>query len=239
MIGITADFEEEKNFILNESYVNAVIRAGGIPFILPCSHEVDYIQFVKRLDGLLLTGGGDMNPMLFGEEPHQNLGYVNPVRDAFEYTLAQKMLKENKPILGICRGLQILNIVLKGNMYQDIYAQNHSKLLQHNQNAPRSHRSHVVQVKKETLLYEIAQVHEFKVNSYHHQAVKDVLKPLIISATAKDGIIEAIESTNHRFVLGVQWHPEVLAESGDRVSLNLFAQFIKQSRMRRLEIEGY
>lgn len=233
VIGITSDGELESKFALNEQYVEAVIRAGGLPIILPTGIEEDVTQVVGMLDGLMLTGGGDIDPMLFGEEPLPGLGEVSPARDSLEIALIHQMLEVDKPILGICRGQQILNVAFGGNIYQDIYTQHDKPLLQHSQKAPRSHQSHFVNVKKDTLFASIVQDERIQVNSYHHQAVKDVLKPLVVSGIANDGVIETIESPVHHFVLGVQWHPEALADKGDIVSLRLFEEFIDQSRDRR------
>ena len=212
IIGITADTEGARKYQVNTNYVTAVIRAGGFPLILPNGIEQDLKQAAEMLDGLLLTGGGDIDPTLFNEEPHALLGEVTPSRDSLEIELAKEMLQVNKPILGICRGLQILNVALGGAIIQDIQSQNTNPILQHSQKAPRSHQSHFVQVEKDTILGSIAETPKIKVNSFHHQAVKNVPKPLIISGIASDGIIEAVESTAHHFVLGVQWHPEALAE---------------------------
>ena len=229
VIGITTDIENESKYVLNHNNVQAVLRAGGLPVILPIGIEQDAQQLSTMLDGLLLTGGGDIDPMLFGEEPHKHLGDVSPSRDLIEMTLVQEMLKKNKPILGVCRGLQIINIALGGNMYQDIYSQRDVPLLQHTQKAHRFHQSHFVQVKEGSLLESITKSEQIKVNSYHHQAVKDVPLPLIISGVASDGIIEAIESTEHAFVLGVQWHPEALADNRETASLLLSEKFLKKS----------
>ena len=229
VIGITTDIENESKYVLNHNNVQAVLRAGGLPVILPIGIEQDVQQLSTMLDGLLLTGGGDIDPMLFGEEPHKHLGDVSPSRDSIEMALVQEMLKKNKPILGVCRGLQIINIALGGNMYQDIYSQRDVPLLQHTQKAHRFHQSHFVQVKKGSLLESITKSEQIKVNSYHHQAVKDVPLSLIISGVASDGIIEAIESTEHAFVLGVQWHPEALADNKETASLRLFEKFLKKS----------
>ena len=182
------------------------------------------------LDGILLTGGGDIDPTLFNEEPHAKLGEVTPARDSLEIELAKEMLQVNKPILGICRGLQILNVALGGADYSRYSFTKHKPILQHSQKAPRSHPSHFVQIEKDTILESITETPKIKVNSFHHQAVKDVPKPLIISGTASDGIIEAVESTAHHFVLGVQWHPEALAENGEAVSLRLFNKFIEKCK---------
>lgn len=234
VIGITTDVEKNDKHVLNNTYVKAVIRAGGLPIILPVGAEEDVKQFAGLIDGLLLTGGGDIDPTIFGEEPHLRLGDVDPARDAVELDLFKEVLALNKPILGVCRGLQIMNIALGGNMYQDIYAQKEGDLLQHIQKAPNSHGSHFVQVEKESLLESITKTSQIKVNSYHHQAVKDVPKPLIISGVASDGVIEAIESTAHTFVLGVQWHPEALAQKEDAVSLRIFDAFIEKCTESRL-----
>ena len=230
VIGITADMDSERKYKLNTNYVTAVIRAGGLPFILPNGIEQDLKQAAEMLDGLLLTGGGDIDPTLFNEEPHAKLGEVTPARDKLEIQLAKEMLRVNKPILGICRGLQILNVALGGAVIQDIQSQSSNQTLQHSQKAPRSYQSHFVQVEKDTILESITETPKIKVNSFHHQAVKNVPKPLIISGTASDGIIEAVESTAHHFVLGVQWHPEALAENGDVASLRLFNKFIEKCK---------
>lgn len=232
IIGITSHIEQESKYILNKSYINSVQQAGGIPLIVPAGIEDDVTELVQQLDGLLLSGGGDIDPTLFGEEPHPELGEVSPLRDSVEMLLIREMLAENKPILGICRGVQILNIAMGGNMYQDIYAQQDKVLLQHSQIATRSHRSHFVQVENNTILHSIAQAERIKVNSFHHQAVKDVPEPLIISGIASDGVIEAIESKGHHFVVGVQWHPEELVESEDSVSIRLFEKFVQACRKR-------
>ena len=229
MIGITTDIENESKHVLNNNNVQAVLRAGGLPVVLPIGIEQDVKQLSTMLDGLLLTGGGDIDPMLFGEEPHKHLGDISPSRDSAEIALVQEMLKNNKPILGVCRGLQIINIALGGNMYQDIYSQRDVPLLQHAQKAHRYHQSHFVQVKEGSLLESITKSEQIKVNSYHHQAVKDVPLPFIISGVASDGTIEAIESTEHSFVLGVQWHPEALADNKETVSLRIFEKFLKKS----------
>ena len=236
VIGITTDLETNDRRVLNNTYVNAVIRAGGLPIILPVGIEKDAKRFAAMLDGLLLTGGEDIDPMIYDEEPHVDLGKVDPTRDTVELHLMKEFLALNKPILGICRGIQMINVALGGNMYQDIYGQKTQKtgiLLQHAQKAPTSHSSHFVQVEKGSLLESIAKMPEIKVNSYHHQAVKKVPKPLQVSGVASDGIIEAIESTAHAFVLGVQWHPEALAQNKDAVSLRMFDAFIEKCKESR------
>ncbi len=230
IIGITTDVDENEKHVLNNTYVNAVIQAGGVPIIIPVGATKEVKQYATLLDGLLLTGGDDIDPTLFGEEPHQKLGEVKPSRDQIEINLFEEVLLLNKPILGICRGLQIMNIALGGDMYQDIYAQKKEDLLQHDQKVSTTHASHFVQVEQGTLLATISEAHQIKVNSCHHQAVRHVPEPLIISGRANDGIIEAIESITHPFVLGVQWHPEGLARVDDHVSKRIFKTFIQKSK---------
>ena len=226
VIGITTDVEKDQRNVLKNAYVQAVIRAGGLPVIVPVGIEEDASQLVAMLDGLLLSGGHDINPMLFNEEPHAYLEEVSPSRDSNELELARQMLKTGKPILGICRGLQILNVAVGGTLYQDLHKQNEGTIIQHLQKAPDAHPSHYVQVEKGSLLESVVGNERIQVNSYHHQSLKDVPPVFKITGVASDGIVEAIESTDEQFVLGVQWHPELLATKGDAVSLRIFERFL-------------
>lgn len=211
---------------MKRDYSRAIVKAGGIPILLPSEGIPHINRLITKIDGLLLSGGGDVDPALFGEEPHRHLGNVTPERDHFEFQLAKAMLQGEKPMLGICRGMQVINIAAGGNIYQDIYSQCQAPILQHSQRAPAQHASHFIQLEKGSILQSIMGEKSVKVNSYHHQAVKDVPDPFVVSARSSDGIIEAIESSTHRFVVGVQWHPEALR---DAYSSKLFAEFIKES----------
>ncbi len=226
VIGITTDVEKDDKHALNKDYIQAIIRAGGLPFIVPVGIEEDIDQVVGMLDGLLLSGGTDINPLLFNEEPHAYLGEVSPSRDSCELELTRRMLLLDKPILGICRGIQILNVAVGGTLYQDLHKQNDRPILQHLQHAPRAHPSHFVQLEKGSLIEEIAGSERIQVNSFHHQSLKDVPSVFNISGIASDGIIESIESSDKQFVLGVQWHPELMAAKGEAVSLRIFERFI-------------
>ena len=226
IIGITIDMEKDDKQSIKNAYVKAVIRAGGLPFLIPSGVEGDATQLVERIDGLLLSGGDDINPLLFDEEPHPNLGTVTPARDATELEITRQMLKQDKPILGICRGIQVLNVAVGGTIYQDCTKQIDRPILQHYQKAPIGHPTHFVQLAKGSLLEELAGREQILVNSFHHQSLKDVPEPFIVTGTATDQIIEAVESAQHQFVIGVQWHPELLAEIGDTMSLQLFDRFI-------------
>ncbi|WP_041544089.1 gamma-glutamyl-gamma-aminobutyrate hydrolase family protein [Oceanobacillus iheyensis] len=230
VIGITSSMETDcSQYTINNRNIRAIENAGGIPVMLPYlknDEDIDYMM--NKLDGLYLTGGYDIDPTLFGEEPLPGLGIIIPERDRSEIAYVEKMIERDKPILGVCRGSQILNIALGGLMYQDIYSQLDTvKLLQHRQKAPIDHRSHFVHVKEGSLLYQLTGLDKFKVNSYHHQTNNRVPEDYQICATASDGIIEAFESEKHRFVLGLQWHPEGLIDCKDDPSFAIYQGFIK------------
>ncbi|MDQ0339507.1 putative glutamine amidotransferase [Caldalkalibacillus uzonensis] len=230
-IGITTGLEGEQQVKLSQDNVDAVVQAGGLPLLLPNVWEEDCIrQMVTELDGLLVTGGGDIDPTLFGEEPHPRLGTITPRRDFFEWQLIRLFLEANKPVLAICRGCQMLNIAAGGDMYQDIEAQHGTPPLQHTQHAPKTHASHYVHIAKSSMLYTILGKERIKVNSFHHQAIRRPAPGFEVSGRASDGIIEAFESKRHRFVLGLQWHPECLAAAGDPDSLKLFKALITATR---------
>ncbi|MDN7241970.1 gamma-glutamyl-gamma-aminobutyrate hydrolase family protein [Planococcus sp. N028] len=241
IIGITSSVELGRDeYAVEIADTEAVLRAGGLPLILPhLTKEADIDQLVGKLDGLFAAGGYDIDPTLFGEEPHPNLGVIIPSRDHFELLLIRKMLEAGKPILAICRGAQILNIAAGGDMYQDLPAQFKGTLLQHQQKAPKFHGSHFVQVEKDSLLYRLTGEEQLKVNSRHHQANRLVPSPFVISGTANDGVVEAIESTVHRFVLGLQWHPENMARAEDAPSLRIFEGFIAACQDKEGSNEDY
>lgn len=219
------DFHEG-SYRLNESYVKALLQAGGLPVSLPFTPEKEMDQFLATIDGLLLTGGGDINPLLFGEEPQLKLGKVLTERDEYEIQWTKKALQHNIPILGICRGLQILNVALGGTLYQDIYSQSKRDRLLHAQTSPRHETSHYVQLKENSKLHKMFKETNILVNSFHHQAIKDIANNLQIIGQAKDGIIEAVEHKTASFCIGVQWHPEELVAKGEKNSMKLFEEFV-------------
>ena len=225
IIGVSSNLKEHILSVSTDN-IQAITRFGGIPIVLPNMEKGITDSIANLIDGLLLTGGGDIDPTLFGEEPHQALGSIVPERDEFEVDLIKKILAQNKPILGICRGAQILSIALGGDMYQDIYTQSEGKLLQHDQKAPRTHASHFVQVSKDSVLRNVVGEERFKVNSFHHQAVRNIPDGFRVSGLSSDGIIEAFESEFHPFVMGIQWHPESLLLKDDSPSISIFKGFI-------------
>lgn len=224
IIGISSSLKDQVLLVPTDN-IQAISDHGGVPIVLPNLQGDEVESIAQLIDGLLLTGGGDIDPTLFGEEPLQGLGTITPERDNFEIAIIQKMIELNKPILGICRGSQILNIAVGGDMYQDIYSQHEKSLLQHTQLAVRSHASHFVQVNDGTILRNIVQREKLKVNSFHHQAVRRMPKDFQVSALASDGVIEAFESKIHHFVMGVQWHPENMVTNMDSSSAAIFRAF--------------
>lgn len=200
-------------YVLSQRYVSAVEDAGGVPLMLPPRLNETALRVIfDRLDGILLSGGGDINPAHYGEEPHPALINVSLERDQVELALSRWAVDDEKPILTICRGLQVLNVALGGSLVQDIPSQV-PDAMQHMFDpvaVTRETITHQVQIDKHTRLHEVIGSDQADVNSWHHQALKRVASPLMVTACSPDGIIEAAELANHRFALGVQWHPEWL-----------------------------
>lgn len=210
---------------LSACYYHAVLKAGGAPLLIPAITDVTTLRhIVALLDGLILTGGKDVNPLWYQEDPHQALGEVDPLRDAYELTLLKLASDRNVPILGICRGEQLINVAFGGTLYQDIPSQRAGKpAIKHVQKMPGQYISHTVTVTPQSQLAAIIGAGKQGVNSFHHQAVKDIAPGFRAVAYAPDSIVEAIEAWPERPVLGVQWHPEVLVDGPDSTMLKLFA----------------
>lgn len=232
LIGVTSDIDQNGDTLVQTRYIQAVRRVGGVPVILPVGLEA-VEEVCERLDGLLLIGGEDVDPYLYGEEPHRQLGKVLPERDESELALIKHMADQDKPVFGICRGYQLMNVAFGGTIYQDIYAQLSEDLLQHHQATDLDFAFHSIDIVDDSKLAEWAGTSEVRVNTLHHQAVKEVKAPLVVTAVAKDGVIEALESTAHRFVVGVQWHPEAMVKRDDALSLKLFEKFIEVASEKR------
>jgi putative glutamine amidotransferase len=210
-------------------YIHAVEVAGGLPLMIPLSRDPSLLEdYFSTLDGLLLPGGMDVDPVHYGEEPHKLLEEVDPVRDETELYLAKRALKEDMPVLGVCRGEQLLNVAAGGSLFQDIAAQSPQEVIRHFQDFAQEWPSHSVEVKPDTLLASIIPERKLRVNSYHHQAVRRLAADFRVGATAPDGVIEAIESTRHTFALGVQWHPELLVDNLD-FNLALFRRHVEEA----------
>lgn len=218
---------------LNAAYVRAVEAAGGVPVLLaPYLTAHARAALWPRLDALVLTGGGDVDPARFGEAPHPRLADVSPERDALEYELIDRALADRTPVFGICRGLQVLNVALGGSLWQDVPERGGPVV--HTQQAPRAQPTHAVKILGEgTRLGAIVGTAELDVNSFHHQAIKRLGHGLRETAWAADGVIEAIETedADERFLLAVQWHPEDLVEH-DAAARALFAAVVHAARER-------
>lgn len=225
VIGVTLPYENERDrYFLPKAYAASIEAAGGMPILLTNLEEPVINHIVSLLDGVLLTGGSDVDPRYFDEEPLPQTGEITPERDEFEIKLSKLVLKRNIPILAICRGIQVLNIAAGGTIYQDINSQ-YMKPIKHNQKAPRWYGTHKINIGYNTKLYDILGVDNLRVNSFHHQAIKNTAKNFIVNAKSSDGIIEGIESVAHKFALGVQWHPECMWERNPKM-LQLFKGFI-------------
>lgn len=233
LIGITPSrIEEENSFGITFNYCRAVEKCGGIPLILSYTNYDDIDSLINLLDGVLLTGGGDPDPLLFGEEPLWENGYISPTRDLYELILCSQAIKRDIPVLGICRGMQIMCVASGGKLYQDIKTQTGSKL-KHRQEAPNYYPTHLVKVTYGSLLSMALGCtrddNELAVNSMHHQCVREPGEDFYAAAFSSDGLIEAIEHSENKFAIGVQWHPECMFEKSER-QLNLFRLFIEKSK---------
>lgn len=229
IIGITGNFSDG-NCTVADGYIRSVLAGGGTPLIIPPYDESEALQnTLDHIDGLLLTGGGDINPLFLGEEPLKQLGGINHRRDRQELLLTRLAADRQIPILGICRGIQIMTAALGGTLYQDIYSQTDASV-KHNQNLDRSYPSHTVSLKEGSILRSIFENMEtLPVNSFHHQAVKEPAPGFNVCAQANDGIIEAVESTEYKSMIGVQWHPECMILQGDQTMLPLFRWLIDEA----------
>ena len=220
LIGISAN-TADIDLTLRRVYCDQIVRAGGVPMVLPPVDDAEVlINMLEGIDGLVLTGGADYNPLWYGEQPEKELHTINSTRDLPELLLTRLAFNRQIPILGICRGVQTMAIALGGNLVQDLKTP-----LKHGQDAPRSEATHSVTITEGSTLYSLYGQETF-VNSFHHQAVKDCGSHLHVVATAPDGVIEAVESTEQKALMGVQWHPEWMGDEG----LKLFEWLTQRSR---------
>lgn len=211
-------------------YLESVRRAGGDPVEVADSHDAPE-AIVARVSGVMLTGGGDVDPALYGATPHDTYEAAEPGRDSFEMALARAAIAADKPLLAICRGMQVLNVAMGGTLIQDIPSEV-AGALTHSIREPRFHIAHEVWVTKDSRLWTIMadklDGESLQVNSRHHQAVKQVAPDFEVSATAPDGVIEAMERPASRFCVAVQWHPENFWRTGE--FRPLFEQFLNAAR---------
>lgn len=210
-------------YALRQNYCDAILAAGGVPILIP--YALQHIEcYLDRVAGVLIPGGvADVDPTFYKETIRHEKTLVDPVRGTFDHALLQGVLKRGLPFLGICAGMQMLNVALGGTLHQhlpDVFGHE----INHNQTLPKHLPSHSIHIEPDTLLHSIAQTSVAMVNSTHHQGVKELGNGLIASAYSVDGVIEAIEKKEHRFCMGVEWHPEYQTTDLDQ---NIFKHFIK------------
>lgn len=230
LIGVTTRLNEENTFYLRRYYAEALAAAGGVPVYIPLIPDREYLTaLAAQLDGLLLSGSNsDLDPSYYGEEPHPKLGSVVPERDATDLLLLELAEVRALPLLAICFGMQSLNVWRGGSLIQDIGAQV-PNAIKHEQGQVFNRPSHQIKIEADSLLAQLAGGETARVNSSHHQAIKGVGRDLRVIARATDGVIEAVvDPRPDRFVLGVQWHPEIGWER-DKLSQKIFNRFIAES----------
>lgn len=236
VIGVTMSINEDESILqMNRSYIAALMQAGAAPLMLPPTEDEALIaRYAGMIDGLLLSGGGDVDPSCYGETQRWECGEVSPVRDDFELRLCRAFVAaERKPLLGICRGIQVLNAALGGTLYQDLASEFPAATIAHRQKQRPLYASHTVSVDADSHLSRIIGGVELRVNSHHHQAVKELAAPLRAVAFAPDGVIEAVEQPGHPFCIGVQWHPERLCDQkGGDGHARLFSAFVEACEKR-------
>jgi putative glutamine amidotransferase len=238
-IGITPDVSTATpenpltRYELKTAYAEAILRAGGLPFILPFTDDRACLDgYLDRVSGLLITGGAfDIPPEAYGEAPKEGLGALKPGRTNFEFSLLKAARARQLPVLGVCGGMQLLNVAWGGTLHQDI-GRELPNARPHEQTHDRTHPHHPVDVKDGTVLADALGRGQLMVNSTHHQAVKTVGPGLQVSAVSPDGVIEAIECKQEPFVVGVQWHPELLIDTVPP-NLGLYRAFVTRARERR------
>jgi putative glutamine amidotransferase len=227
IIGLLCAHETERRdqYYVANAYIQAIIKAGGVPILIPYQPKDQIFRILSGLDGLVIPGGDDIDPGRYGENPIIQCGEIDPLWDELDLWATGFALERNMPILAICRGCQVLNVALGGTLIQDIPTQIKGSI-KHAQKAPRWYATHDIAVQSASLLGNIWQNDLQKVNSYHHQSIAKVGQGLRIVASAPDGVIEAVEGTDRRFVLGLQWHPELMTEHYP-VARRIFEHFVQ------------
>ena len=227
-IGLVPLVDEKKDSLwMLPGYMDGITEAGGIPIMFPLTQDEEAISSLLDLvQGVLLTGGHDVSPSLYGEEPIPQCGDASSERDIMETILFRKALERNMPVLGICRGIQFLNVYQGGSLYQDLPTQ-HPGRTEHHQMPPYDIPVHGVDIIEGTGLSGLLGRSSIMVNSYHHQAVKTLGKDLTVMAVSEDGLTEAVQMNGKDFVWAVQWHPEFSYKSDDN-SMKIFEEFVRR-----------
>ena len=231
IIGLSVNHKESTSRIA-DAYVNAVLKAGGTPVLIPLiTDETALEEVISTIDGLILSGGGDIYSPLFGEELHPSVESYDLERDRYEIALVKQAVERQIPVLGICRGCQLINVAFGGSLIQDIPSQVSGSTVNHNQEEAREIATHSVRITPGSRLHQITKAEQIMVNSFHHQAVKDVAPELEAVVWAEDGVTEAIESADGKAILGVQWHPENGAVAGNPVMIDPFKYLVSEAAL--------
>ena len=228
LIGISQGYSEKKNSV-NNTYVNSVLMNGGVPYIIPVTDDVEVLrQITAQLDGIIFTGGEDFAPAYFGQEEHEKLGEVNVTRDTYDLTLFKLAKDRNIPILGICRGLQLINVAMGGTLYQDLPSQKPSDI-NHRQDEEGTVATHSVSIVEGSMMHQILGQKEVQVNTFHHQAIEKLAPGLKIVGWANDSVPEMIEAYPSRQIIGTQFHPEIFTANGDALMGKLFKFLVNKA----------
>lgn len=231
IIGISGTFGTNKATQVSATYINAVIRAGGVPMVLPINEDAEVMRrMVESIDALIMTGGEDIDPVYYNEEPIPQQGEIVPERDAFDIQMIKLAAERNIPILGICRGHQLMNVAFGGTLYQDIPSQVKPKTIKHSQKAPSWYGTHKVELEPNSILAAVLNKTSVYTNTFHHQAVKDVAPSFIVTARTSDGVVEGIEMKGNKKVFGVQFHPEAPTSNGSDEFLPIFTYLVKLAK---------
>jgi microsomal dipeptidase-like Zn-dependent dipeptidase/gamma-glutamyl-gamma-aminobutyrate hydrolase PuuD len=231
LIGISSNYIENKSCI-SDAYVNAVIKAGGIPVVIPVTTDQVVLEnIISHIDGLVLSGGGDVYSPLFGEALHPTVNDYHIDRDRYDLALVRLSTGRQMPVLGICRGHQVINVAFGGTLIQDIPSQVPGSKIVHNQTEARDVATHPVRIDSKSKLYRIVKQNNLPVNSFHHQAVKTVAPGFSAVAFSGDGIVEAIESDEGKTILGVQWHPETMAVADNAAMTDTFRYLVGEAAL--------